>query len=204
MTLSGASSREKVLIAVLAVIIVIALVGIGVLLARLLVDGGADEQAGGITPAATTAVTAEPPAPTATLVDNPSLEGEGEALPPPPPPAGNEPVVVVREEGAGPGLPVLIASQPLNAGRRYRIEITAAGGSAVAVQGSWGQSASGEGPEVAVMPRESFEGRTPLTIEVQPLLENPTSWSISVSAGPGDLLGQPSKLVITIWDVGGE
>jgi len=202
MALSGMNSREKTLIAILAVIIVIALVGIGVLIAKLLVDGGADEQAGSITPAPTTTAPVETPAPTATLVENPTLEAEGEV--PLPTPAGAEPVRVVQAESPAPLLPVLITNQALYAGHRYRVEIVAADGSAVAIKGSWSQSAKGAGAQIEVSGPEPFEGKTPFTLEVKSPLENPTSWSINVSAGPQDLLSQPPKLVLTLWDVSGE
>jgi hypothetical protein len=200
MALSGMNSREKTLIAVLAVIIILALVGIGVLIAKLVVDGGAEEQAGGITPVATTL--AATPEPTATLVETPALEAEEET--PLPTPAGAEPVRVTQAESPAPLLPVLITNQALHAGHHYRVEIAAADGSAVAIKGSWSQSAKGAGAQIEVTGPESFEGKTPFSLEVKPPLDNPTSWSITVSAGPQDLLGQPPKLVLTILDVSGE
>jgi len=200
MALSGMNSREKALIAVLAVIIIIALVGIGVLVAKLVVDGSADEQAGGITPVATTPAATS--GPTATLVETPSLAEEGQT--PPPTPAGADPVAVVQAQSPAPLLPVLITNQALHAGHRYRLEIAAADGSTIAIQGSWGQTARGAGADIKVTGPKPFEGQTPLTLEVKPPLENPVSWSITVSAGPQDLLGQPPKLVLTLWDVSGE
>lgn len=200
MALSGMNRREKTLIAVLAVVIIIALVGIGILIGKLVVDGGADEQAGDIPPVATTPAAAS--GPTATLVETPSLEEEEQA--PPPTPAGAEPVQVVQAESPAPLLPVLITNQALHAGHRYRVEIVAADGSAVAIKGSWSQSAKGAGVQIEVTGPEPFEAKTPYTLEVKSPLENPTSWSISVSAGPQDLLSQSPKLILTLWDVSGE
>ncbi len=201
MALSGMSSRERTLVIVLGVIIVLALVGIGLLAARLIASDEDGQQAGGITPAATTAGPAATPQASATLVENPPLEEASEATPAP---VAEEPVAVAQVESQGAVLPAIITSQPLHAGHRYRIEIAALDGSRVAVKGSWSQSARGAGGELELPLPESIEGQTPLTIEVQPPLENPASWRVSVSAAPKDLLGQPPKLVVTIWDVTGQ
>ncbi len=232
MAFSQMSSREKTIVAVLGVVILIALIGIGILVARL-ITGGADEQALEITVVPTTPVeeastaalqeaptSAAGEAPTAesgqapasgsestpagvvgiTPVAAPSLEGLSLS---PPKPISDQPVVVARQQSVRPGAPVIIASHPLYAGRRYRLEITAADGSEVAIQGSWGQAATSVSGKVTAPQIQFFEGTTPFLVDVVAPVADPVLWSCSISAGPKDLLGQPPGLVITIWDVTG-
>jgi hypothetical protein len=221
MNFSQMSSREKTIVAVLGVVILIALIGIGFLVARLVTGGEGATQAPEITVIPTTAVgdvsgetpttgegaTAAPePGGTPgaaggiTPVPPPSLEGLDTS---PPQAVSDQPVVVVRQEGVGPGAPVIIADHPLHAGRRYRLEITAVDGSAVAIQGSWGQAATSASGQAEAPQIEFFEGVTPFRVEIVAPVADPALWSCSASAGPKDLLGQPPSLVITIWDVTG-
>jgi hypothetical protein len=199
MALSEMSSKEKTIVAILGAVILVALVGIGILVANL-VGGGNSQQAGGVTvPPATEA---PPPAATVTLVAPPSLEGLSRVAPGP---ISEQPVLVVRQEGVGPLAPVLIASQALNSGRRYRLEIAAADGSGVAILGSWGQSATSSSGQVAAPQIEFFEGTTPFYVDVVSPVTDPDLWSCSVSAGlkSPDVLGKSPNLVISIWDVTG-
>jgi hypothetical protein len=197
MGFSGMNSREKTLIAALGVVIVIALIGIGLLLARLLVGDGGQPAEVEITPPAVAQTTVAGPQETATLIANPDPEGAGE---PPEASGDGQPVAVVRVESGGPLLPAILTDQPLRPGRSYRIEITAIDGSQVAIRGSWSQAARGGDGSLKLPLPEPIEGKTPHTIVLKAPVSNPTSWSCSVSAGPQDLLGQPPKLVITIWD----
>jgi hypothetical protein len=233
MGFSQMSSREKTIVAVLGVVILIALIGIGVLVARLVTGGEGDTEAPAITVIPTTAAGEAPPPesgtePTAAAgATSASQEGQGTAsqpaggtgaegaitaVPAPslegldtsgPVPVSDQPVVVARQEGVGPGSPVIIADHPLHAGHRYRLEITAADGSQVAIQGSWGQAATSASGEVAAPQIEFFEGTTPFRVDIVAPVSDPVLWSCSASAGVTDLLGQPPGLVITIWDVTG-
>jgi hypothetical protein len=198
MSLSTMTSKEKTAIAVLGVVILIALIGIGVLAAQL-VKGDADEPI----------VVADTPAPglseaqaTVTLIAPPSLEGLAQTTPLPP---DNQPVLVARQEAVGPLAPVIITNQPLHAGHRYRLEITAMNGAKVAIQGSWGQSATSASGQVVAPQIEFFEGATPYRIDINSPVADPNLWSCSASAGlkSADLLGQSPALVITVWDITG-
>jgi hypothetical protein len=200
MAASGMSSKEKTIVAVLGVIIVIALVGIGILVAKLVVDGGDGGQTTNITPAATVPAQAPAPQETVTLVANPSLEGQAAT----PAPAAAQPVAIVQVKSPGPLLPAILTDQPLHPGRSYRLEIAAADGSAVVIRGSWSQSAKGADGKLELPLPETLDGATPLRLDLVPPMANPSEWSFSVSAVPKDLLGQPPELVITIWDVTGE
>lgn len=199
MTESGMTSREKTLVAVLGAIIVVALIGIGVLAAKLIADKG-NGGAADITPVATVASQAVTPEETATLVANPSLEGQAAT----PAPAAAEPVPVKKVESPAPLLPAVLIDQPLHPGRTYRIEIVAADGSPTAIRGSWSQSAKSADGKPALPLPEVIEGTTPFRLELAPPVANATSWSVSVSVAPSDLLAQPPKLAITIWDVTGK
>jgi hypothetical protein len=200
MAFSGMSSREKTVIVVLGVIILIALVGIGILVARLITGGNVSEQTPETTVAATSAPDAAGPEATMTMVATPSLTGVPQATPQP---VSDKPVAVGRQESPGPGLPVILANQPLYAGRRYRLEITAADGSSVAIQGSWSQGATSAGGAVTFPQIENLEGTTPLTVDIVSPVADPTAWSMSASAGVKDVLGKPATLVITVYDVTG-
>ena len=197
MALSGMSSREKTVVAILGVVIVLALVGIGILLARLLADSSSSAPEG--ISVTETAVAAVQPQVTVTLVDAPSLEALGE---PAPVAAGAEPAVVLRVESVGPLAPVMIASQPLSAGHRYRLEVTASDESTVPIHGSWSQSATSASGQVAAPQIEFFESNTPYRVDIEAPVADPSIWGVSISAGPKGLGGQ-ANLVITIWDVTG-
>jgi len=214
MAFSQMSSKEKTVVAVLGVVILIALVGIGILVARFVTSGEAGKQALEITVAPTAtgeevpmAGSGEAPATesgsapgvevTNTPIAPPSLEELEKAAPGP---ISSQPEVVARMQSPGPGLPVIIAGQPLHAGRRYRLEITAADGSKAAIQGSWSQSATSASGKVTAPQMEFFEATTPYEVNIVSPVGDPVLWGFSVSAGPKDVLGQPSILVITIWD----
>jgi hypothetical protein len=215
MAFSEMSSREKTIIAVLGLIILVALVGIGILVARAVTgDKVADatpeisastpvaegqtptQEAGGSTESGDAAA----PEATITAVAAPSL---GEADAEPPQPVSGGPEVVRVEEGLGPIAPVMIVSHPLLAGHKYRLEIAAADGTAVTIQGSWGQTATSASGTVAAPEIEFFEGTTPYFIDVVAPVADPTAWSLSVSAGhlvkAEDLLNERPSLVIKIW-----
>jgi hypothetical protein len=196
MAFSGMNSREKTIVVALGVVILIALVGIGILAARLISSGKAPE----ITVAATSAAGAATPQATITMVAAPSLTDVVQTTPQP---VSDKPVVVGRQESAGPGLPVMIANQPLHAGRRYRIEIKAKDDSSIAIQGSWSQAATGASGKMALPEIKSFEGTTPFTIDIASPVADPTLWSVSASAGPKGILGKSPSLVITVYDVTG-
>lgn len=195
MDFSQMSAREKAIIVVLGVVIVAALIGIGVLVAKLVSGDDTAE----ITTAPTTGGEV-PPQVTITLVATPALDEPPQETPNP---VSDQPVAIAQAEGAGPGLPVIIADQPLYAGRRYRIEIKAADGSNVAVQGSWSQAATSASGQVAAPQIEFFEGTTPHTIDVVSPVADPSLWSCSVSAAPKDILAKPTNLVIVVYDVTG-
>lgn len=192
MAFSGMSSRERTIILVLTGIIVVVLIGIGILLAKVLVGDG--EQAGGITPPAPTA------AATPTLVPNPTLDEGVLELPEA---AGGQPVPVVVEVSRSEILSAIIINQPLMGGRSYRVEIVTEDGSSIPIRGSWSQSARSAGGDLEMPLPEFFEGKTPYTMDLVPPVETPIRWSVSVSASPADLLDSPGRLVITIWDVTG-
>jgi hypothetical protein len=200
MAFSGMSSKEKTIIVVLGVVILLALAGIGILGARLITGGKVGGQPPEITVAATSAAGAAAPEATITMVATPSLKDVAQTTPQP---VSAKPVAVGRQESPGPGLPVIIANQPLYAGRRYRLEVTAADGTSVAIQGSWSQGALSAGGTVTSPQVQFFEDKTPYTVDVVSPVADPTSWSISASAGPKDMLAKPAILVITIYDVTG-
>jgi hypothetical protein len=233
MAFSGMSSREKTVVAVLGVVILIALIGIGFLVARLVTGDRVADRGPEITVPPTSAAEGAPAtgsegAPTAgsegapaagsegapaagaegapggdvaiTPVPAPSLDNLDKA---PPGPVSDQPEVVVRMQSTGPGAPVIIAAQPLHAGRSYRLEITAEDGSKVAIQGSWSQSATSASGKVEAPQIEFFEGTTPYEVNVVSPVPDPALWGVSASAGAKDLLGQPPVLMITIWDVTG-
>jgi len=195
---SGMSSRERTVVAVLAVVIVLALVGIGLLIAKLAIDKGG--QSSGVTPAATSEGSPIPAALTATLVANPSLE---EAVEEPAQPVSEQPVAIAQAKSPAPLLPVILAEQPLHGSRHYRLEITAEDGSHVRISGSWSQSAKGAGGNMVLPLPEPYEAATPFGLDITPPIEAPSSWRISVSAAPKDLLANPPALIITIWDTTG-
>jgi len=199
MAFSETSSRERTLLIVLAVVIVVALIGIGVLLAKLLVSGGG-EQAGGITPAPTTAAEAAAAEPTITPIDAPALQPADQ---PPGGPTGGEPVVLVRAESVGPLAPAMIVNQALQPGHQYRLEVTAQDGSSLAVEGNWSQAATSASGQATPPQIEFFERTTPYQVDIAPPVADPEMWSVSVSAGlkEPDVLGNPPPIVIVIWDV---
>jgi hypothetical protein len=184
----------------------IALVGIGVLAARLIAGNGNDGEEAISVATTTVPASGDQAEATITPVAPPSMDeapsaSEGDQAPPAP--SGSEPVVVIQAESPGPMAPAIIPEQTLAAGHRYRIEITAADGSEVTIEGSWSQAATSASGEVAAPQIEFFEGTTPYEIPVEAPVADPASWRLSVSAGPSDLLGQSPALVITIWDVTG-
>lgn len=201
MAFSEMNAREKTIVAVLGVIILIALIGIGVLVARLVGGGKAGEEAV-LTVVPTAAEQAEQAAPeaTITLVAAPAPEQAAEMTPAP---VSDRPVVVVREQSPGPMLPALLTNYPLYAGRVYRLEVTAIDGSSLAVQGSWSQAAASAGGEVQTTLPEFFDGPTPFVVDLAAPVAEPTSWSVSISAAPKNLLGESPLLVITLYDVTG-
>ncbi|MFC2030237.1 hypothetical protein ACFLWA_05865 [Chloroflexota bacterium] len=199
MAFSNVNSRERTLIAALGVVIVIALVGIGFLVVRLVNDGKDSDLTEGVEEAASGEEIAVP-VPTFTLVAAASLEGLAETTPVA---IASQPVAVAQEKGLAPGLPVIVANQPLQAGHRYQLEVTAADGSKAQVVGSWSQSASNAAGKVGVDVSEPFKGKTPLSVDLKPPVPNPTSWSFSASAGPESILAANPVLVITLWDVTG-
>jgi hypothetical protein len=205
MSLSGMSSKEKTIVAVLGAVILVALIGIGVLVARLVTGDQNTGDAPQITVAATPAAGATTPGAgvsegTITPVATPSLQELAETTPQP---VAASPVVVVRTESPGSPLPALLTSYPLHAGRIYRLEITAVDGSSVPIQGSWSQAAMGAGGKVDATLPEFFETKTPFGIDVASPVPNPSSWSVSASAAPANLLGETANLVITVYDVTG-
>jgi hypothetical protein len=219
------SSKEKTIVAVLAVVIVLSLVGIGILAAQLLGDqedeGGSVTMAtatGGLstvaaTPGAGSEVTpgaagegteatpeAEGQGSGVTPVDTPALEQAGEE---PPPVAVDEPVAVGQAESIGPLAPAILVNQPLYASHRYEIEIRTADGSQLAIEGSWSQAATSSSGQVVAPQVEFFEGITPHTILIQPPVADPDMWACSVQAALKEPLGQTTNVVITVWDVTG-
>jgi hypothetical protein len=197
MAFSEMDSREKTIIAVLGVVIVIALIGIGFLVAKLASDGTSSSEAVSVTGAAPGAGT---PVATFTLVATASLEGLVQTTPAT---VGSQPVAVAQAKGIAPGLPAIMINEPLHGGHSYRLEVTAADGSKAKVSGSWSQSARNDAGAVEMDVSKPIEGKTPLSVDIKPPLSNPSSWSLSASVGPEDLLGDNPVLVITLWDVTG-
>jgi hypothetical protein len=203
--LSSMSSREKAIVIVLAMVIVVSLIGIGLLMARLIVGGGDGGPVAEVTvtvPMVEVSPTLESgpeTESTVTPVPNPKLDESSEA---PPEPAGDQPAEVVSKKSDLALLPVMIMEQPLRGNRRYRIEIAAEGNSAVRIWGSWSQTAKGSDGELVLPLPEFIDAQTPHSIAIDPPLANPASWSISVSVAPrGEL--RPPGLVVTIRDVTG-
>lgn len=196
MAFSQMSSKEKTIAAILLVVIVMALAGLGIFAAYLFTGEKAGKEAPEITVIPTTAVAV---APTITLVETPSLQ---EAAKTTPPPVSKQPIIVAKQASPSAGLPVLLVNQTLYPGHRYRLEISTADGSSVAVQGSWSQGATGSGGQIAT-PIEFFEGKTPHQIKLVSPVADPVLWSLSVSAGVKDILSKPVVLVITLYDITG-
>jgi hypothetical protein len=212
------SSREKIVVAVLGVVILLALVGIGILAANLVSRTDEEEIAGESVTAAVGEVEGQPAGSTqeTSLPGASSEAGTQEAavditpvatpvLEEPPPPvrdaAGGK--LIARREGVGGLAPVVIANQALQPGRLYRIEIQAVDGSQVVVQGSWSQAAVGAGGTLSAPALEFFEGQTPYRIDLALPLADATRWSCSVSAAiKGAQLSGPA-LAIEILDVTG-
>ena len=117
--------------------------------------------------------------------------------------SGSEPVVLVQVESVGPLAPAMIVNQALQPGHRYRLEVTAQDGTAIAVEGNWSQAATSASGQAAAPQIEFFEGTTPYRIDIAPPVADPKMWGISVSAGfkEADLLAEGPAVVITIWDV---
>ncbi len=197
MAFSEMESREKTIIAVLGVIIVIALIGIGLLVAKLASDDSSATEGISVTGEAPEAAVPEA---TFTPVATASLEGLAKTTPAT---VGSQPVAVAQEKGIAPGLPVIMANEPLHAGHSYRLEVTAADGSKAKVSGSWSQAARNAAGAVEMDVSKPIEGTTPLSVDIEPPLSNPSSWSLSASVGPKELLGDNPVLVITLWDVTG-
>lgn len=196
MAFSQMSSKEKTIAAILLVVIVMALAGLGILAAYLITGEKAGKEAPDITVVPTTAVAV---APTITLVETPSLQ---EAARTTPPPVSAQPVIVAKQASPSAGLPVLLVNQTLYAGHRYQLEISTGEGSSVVVQGSWSQAATSSGGQIAA-PIEFFEGKTPYRIKLVSPVTDPVLWSLSVSAGVKEILSKPVVLVITLYDVTG-
>jgi hypothetical protein len=217
MALSGMSSKEKTIVAVLGVVIILSLVGIGILAAQLLGDG--KDEGGSVAVATATsgapeaAVTPEAGgegsevAPGAggegaevAPVDTPALEQPRDV---PPPIAAGEPVAVAEVESVGPLAPAILVDQPLYAGHRYEIEIRTADGSQLAIQGSWSQAATSGSGQLVAPQVEFFEGTTPHTIPIEAPVADPEMWGCSVQASLKESLGQTTHVVVTVWDVTG-
>ncbi len=142
MAFSEMSSRDRTIIFILVAVIVLALIGIGLLVARLLSEGELAKSEGGITvaPTSESAVAAQAGVePTITAVAAPAL---GQAAEAPKVEVGEQSVAIARQEAVGPLAPVLIVGQALQPGHRYRIEISTSDGSQAAVEGSWSQAAT--------------------------------------------------------------
>lgn len=226
MSPSGMSSRERIIVIVLGVVILLALIGIGILAAKL-VSGTGDEQVS-VDQSATVASQEEgPPVGSAEETPPPAVAGEAETpavaaditpVAPPvlqeaPPPASDaaEGQLLVRQEGMGGLAPVVIANQALQPGHRYRIEIQAVDGSRVGIHGSWSQAAQRADGTLSAPAIQLFEGQTPYNIDLDAPLAEPARWSCSVSAavkveplatGLGTQLSGP-VLAIEILDVTG-
>jgi hypothetical protein len=205
MSLSGMSPREKTVVAILGIVILLALVGIGILAANLVSRSGEEGVAGESATAAAVEGEGQPaadvpeaaagitPVATPILLEEPAVAAD---LP------GGQ--VIVRQEGVGPLAPVVIADQALQPGRRYRIEIQAMDGSRVNIHGSWSQAAVGGGGSLSAPVIEFFEGQTPYRIDLNLPLATADRWSCSVSAALKDVtLASGSALAIEIQDVTG-
>ena len=195
------TSKEKTIVAVLAVVIILALAGIGVLAAQLI--GEKNETAITVVPtsgeSAALPVTATPPPPptmTAVPIMTPTQDSSHSS-------SGQLPVVA-RAQSAGPGLPAIITDHPLKAGHRYRLVIISADNRKIAIEGNWSQAATSASGKVAAPQIEFFKGATPYTIEVISPVPDPTIWGVSVSAMPQNPVGQSAILVILLYDVTGQ
>jgi hypothetical protein len=201
MTLSEMNSKEKTIVAILSGVILVALIGIGILIALLVTRSGGDSSAPQISvvPASATGERATPAA-TITPVDTPSLqESDATALPA----VSEQAVIVIQEKSIGPGTPAIITGQPLQPGREYRLVISAEDGSKITIQGSWSQAATSRSGEAVLPQIEFFEAATPFEMDLLAPVGDPAVWRFSVSAAPKDLLGQTSSLLITVWDATG-
>jgi hypothetical protein len=190
---SSMSSREKAILGVLAVVIVIALIGIGLLAAKLLAGDDGDPAAG-ITPPPPTVL----PDAVITQVVNPSLDKTAE---PPSESLSREPVKVVEIKSSSPILPVVLFEQPLHPGRLYELQITAEKDAQVDIWGSWSQSARTAGGGLEIPLPVSIKDKTPYTLKLEPPVEDAVAWSLTVSISPQDLLNDPPHLVVTVWDI---
>lgn len=206
MALSGMSSKEKTIVAVLGVVIILSLVGIGILAAQLLGDGG-DEGGSVAVATATSGAPAAAVTPEAggegsevAPVDTPALEQPGDV---PPPIVADEPVAVAEVESVGPLAPAILVDQPLYANHRYEIEIRTADGSQLTIAGSWSQAATSGSGQLVAPQVEFFEGTTPYTILIEAPVADPEMWGCAVQASLKEPLGQTTKVVITVWDVTG-
>jgi hypothetical protein len=213
MALSNMSSREKIVVGVLGIVILLALIGIGVLAANLVSRSGEKQEVAGESATAAAVEGEDLPAggTEATSIPGAPTESEADITPVATPLLREAPAagagdgeVVVRQEGVGPLAPVVIADQPLLPGRRYRIEIQAVDGSRVAIHGSWSQAAVGGGGTLSAPTIEFFEGQTPHRIDLALPLAEAEMWSCSVSAalqvGQSASLSGPA-LAIEIRDV---
>jgi hypothetical protein len=196
MAFSEMNAREKTIVVILGVVILIALIGIGVLVSRLVAG---DKETAGVTVSPTEAIAVEP-SPTITLVAAPAPD---EAVETTPAPMSARPLIVAQEQSPGTSLPVLLTNFSLHAGHVYRLEITAADGSSTAIQGSWSQGATGADGTVQTTLPEFFEATTPFSVDLVAPVAQPTSWSVSASASAQNLLGASPILVITVYDVTG-
>ncbi len=206
MAFTEMSPRERKTILVLAVIIVLAVIGIGFLAAKFLVDGG--DQETGITPPAVMIETATPstatvtlqsaasPAVAADVIEEGVAQGSVASV-------DEKPVAVVQIRSLGNLLPVMMTEQALDGRRRYQVEIVAVDGSVVSISGRLSQSTKSAGGDLDLSLPKSFEGQTPFVLDLNPGIDNPKEWKVSVSAMPKDLLGDPPILVMTVWDVTG-
>jgi hypothetical protein len=197
MAFSNMNSKEKTVVAILGVIILVALAGIGILVARLVADSEGEVVVTVLPTAGQAQATAEV---AITQVAAPSLSAAAAVTPAA---ISDEPVVVARSQGAGPGFPVIIADEPLAAGHRYRLEVAAADGSQAPIQGSWGQSATSASGQVAAPQIKFFEGTTPFSVDLAVPVADPVLWGCSMSAGVKGVLASPPVLVITVYDVTG-
>ncbi len=204
MVFSEMNSMDRTIIIILVAVIVLALIGIGLLVARLLSDGGITEEGGGITVVPTSESTVAAQAevePTITAVAAPAL---GQAAEVPQVQVSEQPVVVALQEAVGPLAPVLMAGQSLQPGHLYRIEITTSDGSQAAIEGTWSQASTSASGQVGAPKIEFFEGMTPYAVEVAPPVSDPQMWSLSVSAGWKQVdISETRLLVISILDVTG-
>ncbi len=106
-------------------------------------------------------------------------------------------MIVSRQESSGPFAVAVLAGVPLQAGHRYRLEVSSPAGS-VGFHGSWSQSAMGaDGTPGA--DSELIEGVTPASYDIVPPVANPAQWRCSASAQNKGAGG----IVLTVWDVTG-